>query len=81
MNFLVANPGAHRSEILSELTRQGLLVDQKNPMGSLAGYLSDFRSELQNIGQGHWSLRESAPDTEAPEPMESLWPGDPTGAA
>ena len=75
MNYLAAHPGAHRSELLSNLTSQGLLVGQKDPMASLAAYLSDFRSELQNNGQGHWSLKESAPDAEAPEPIEIPPPG------
>jgi len=80
MAFLQGHPGAHRSEILSELTSSGLMGDEKDPMASLAAYLSDFRSELLGLGQGRWSLRESAPDAEAPEPMESLVPGDQTGA-
>jgi hypothetical protein len=80
MNFLAANPGAHRRDILSALVHEGLLVDVKDPMASLAAYLSDFRSELQNLGQGRWSLKESAPDAEAPGPIESLVPGDQTGA-
>jgi hypothetical protein len=78
MSFLAAHPGTHRSELLSDLTDRGLMGDEKNPMASLAAYLSDFRSELKNLGQGHWSLKESAPDTEAPEPMESLGAGDQT---
>jgi hypothetical protein len=81
MNFLAANPGAHRRDILATLIHDGLLGDVKDPMASLAAYLSDFRSELQNLGQGHWSLKELAPAAEAPEPIESLSPGDQTGAA
>jgi hypothetical protein len=80
MNYLADHPGAHRSELLSYVTGQGLLVGQKDPMASLAAYLSDFRSELQNNGQGHWSLKELAPDAKAPEPNESHVPGDQTGA-
>jgi hypothetical protein len=80
VNFLTANPGAHRRDILSALVHEGLLVDVKDPMASLAAYLSDFRSELQNLGQGRWSLKELAPDAEAPEPMQSLAEGDQTGA-
>ena len=80
MSFLETHPGVHRGEILSELMSLGLMGDVKDPMASLAAYLSDFRSELQNLGQGRWSLRESAPDAEAPEPMESLGTGDQTGA-
>jgi hypothetical protein len=81
INFLAANPGAHRRDILSAIVHEGLLVDVKDPMASLAAYLSDFRSELQNLGQGRWSLKESAPNAEAPEPMQSLASGDQTGAA
>jgi hypothetical protein len=80
-SFLAAHPGSHRREILSDLMQKGLLGEEKDPMASLAAYLSDFRSGLQNLGQGHWSLRESAPDAEAPEPTKSLVVGDQTGAA
>lgn len=80
MKFLAEHPGAHRRELLSDLVQKGLMGDEKDPMASLAAYLSDFRSELQNNGQGHWSLKESTPDAEAPGPIESLVPGDQTGA-
>jgi hypothetical protein len=80
VTFLAAHPGVHRSELLADLKHRGLMGDEKDPMASLAAYLSDFRSELQNVGQGHWSLRASTPDAEAPEPMKSLHPGDQTGA-
>jgi hypothetical protein len=80
MSFLAAHPGAHRSDILAEMKGKGLMGDEKDPMASLAAYISDFRDELENVGQGRWSLRESAPDAEAPGPIESLGPGDQTGA-
>jgi len=80
VSFLAAHPGAHRSELLSDLIGKGLMGDEKDPMASLAAYLSDFRSELQNNGQGHWSLKELAPNAEAPGPIESLTQGDQTGA-
>lgn len=80
VTFLAAHPGAHRSELLADLKNWGLMGDEKDPMASLAAYLSDFRSELQNVGQGHWSLRELAPDAEAPEPIKFLPPEDQTGA-
>ena len=81
MNFLAGHHGAHRRELLADLVHRGIMGDEKDPMASLAAYLSDFRSELKNLGQGHWSLKESAPDAEAPEPIESLRSGDQTGAA
>jgi hypothetical protein len=80
VSFLAAQPGAHRRDLLADLLHKGLLSDVKDPMASLAAYLSDFRNELQNLGQGHWSLKELAPADEAPEPMKSLGTGDQTGA-
>jgi hypothetical protein len=83
--FSVEKPGLPGSVLSgnqhADLQHKGLLCDVKDPMASLAAYLSDFRSELQNNGQGRWStLKESAPDAEAPEPIESLGSGDQTGA-
>ena len=81
VNFLAAHPGAHRRDILSDLLQKGLMGEVKDPMASLAAYLSDFRGELDNLGQGLWALKELAPELSRPEPIESLGAGDQTGAA
>jgi hypothetical protein len=51
---------AHRSEILKTLTDRGIMGQEKDPMASLAAYLSDFK-EFKNIGLGQWTL--ASPET------------------
>ena len=49
----------HRSELLAHLTTEGLMGNEKNPMGALAAYLSDWRDEFSPDGRGNWSLKAS----------------------
>ena len=47
----------HRKEILSHLTAAGLMGHEKDPMASLAAYLSDWRDSFDPDGGGNWSLK------------------------
>lgn len=62
---LVSRKSAHRGELLKELIDRGIMgTTEKNPMFSLAAYLSEFK-EFRNDGLGRWSL--ANPETvEAP---------------
>ena len=51
---------AHRKEILAHLIADGVMGHEKNPMASLAAYLSGFKDELEFDGDGNYSLREDA---------------------
>lgn len=48
----------HRSEILKYLVDQKLMGGEKNPLQSLAIYLSDWRDEFEPDGQGNWALKD-----------------------
>jgi hypothetical protein len=53
---LIEKGTAHRSELLKALTERGVMGSEKDPMASLAAYLSDFREDFKNVGIGRWSL-------------------------
>lgn len=61
----------HRRDLLTALQADGLLVDDKDPMGALAAYLSSF-PDFQSAGGGFWELT-PPDDAEAStsEPMEA----------
>jgi hypothetical protein len=50
----------HRGEILEHLTARGFMEGQKNPMASLAAYLSEWRDEFEPDGRGNWALKSAA---------------------
>ena len=52
---LTVKGNAHRSELLRALTDRGIMGQEKDPMASLAAYLSDFK-EFKNIGVGRWAF-------------------------
>jgi hypothetical protein len=49
--------GAHRSDILAHVVGLGLMGHEKNPMGSLAAYLSDWRDEFESDGRGNFVIK------------------------
>jgi hypothetical protein len=60
-HFLRARGGkAHRSELLRNLINQKIMGSEKNPMLSLASYLSNWRDILDHDGKGNWFLKEMA---------------------
>ena len=52
---LTVKGNAHRSELLKTLIDRGIMGQEKDPMASLAAYLSDFK-EFKNIGVGRWAF-------------------------
>lgn len=54
---LLANQGAtHRKAILNHLVAKELMGHEKNPMASLAAYLSEWRKDFVSDGDGNFSL-------------------------
>jgi len=47
----------HRREILNHLTTVGLMGHEKDPMASLAAYLSNWNNIFAPDGGGNWSLK------------------------
>ena len=54
----------HRKKILEILQSKGLMGHEKDPMASLAAYLSAFSDNFVNNGTGTWSVRERKPTPE-----------------
>lgn len=53
----VLTPGPlHRKDILAHLVSKGLMGKEKNPMASLAAYLSSWRNRFESDGSGNFSL-------------------------
>jgi hypothetical protein len=50
---------AHRKEILAHLTDRGVMGHEKDPMASLAAYLSGFKDDFVFDGNGNYSLKPS----------------------
>lgn len=71
-SVLIERGTVHRSELLKVLTGKGIMGSEKDPMASLAAYLSDFKDDFRNVGTGQWALA-IPPKTEAPvsEPTEA----------
>jgi hypothetical protein len=66
--ILTKDGDSHRSSFLKVLTERGVMGDEKDPMASLAAYLSDFK-EFQSLGGGRWAL--ATPPTNEASPNES----------
>lgn len=49
----------HRTRILEILTTQGVMGNEKNPMGQLAAFLSYHRHEFVSDSRGNFSLRKN----------------------
>jgi hypothetical protein len=58
-SFLLDKGTVHRSEILKYLMQQQLMGHEKNPMASLAAYLSDWKNMFQPDGRGNFTLKKS----------------------
>jgi hypothetical protein len=56
--LLLSKGPTHRKEILAILEFRGLMGHEKDPMASLAAYLSAFSDNFVNDGSGTWSIRE-----------------------
>jgi hypothetical protein len=56
----------HRKELLAEVTARGLMGSEKNPMQSIAIYLSDAKDRFMSAGDGFWKLRERSEQIESP---------------
>jgi len=54
--ILVEKGTAHRSEFLRVLMEKGIMGKEKDPMASLAAYLSDFKNDFRSVGTGEWAL-------------------------
>ena len=62
----------HRNELLEHVSASGLMGRVKDPMASLAAYLSEWRDEFAPDGRGNWSLRVSPQgEAEGVEPSAS----------
>lgn len=59
--LLLSGP-THRKKILEVLESKGLMGHEKNPMASLAAYLTAFSDSFINNGSGTWSIREPTQD-------------------
>jgi len=55
----------HRREILKNLVEQQLMGHEKNPMVSLAAYLSDWKDDFASDGHGNFKLKKSAESADA----------------
>jgi hypothetical protein len=63
---LLSEGPMHRKKILAILQSKGLMGHEKNPMASLAAYLSDFSDNFVNDGSGTWSIREPMRERKLP---------------
>jgi hypothetical protein len=56
-SLLRANGIVHRKEILDRLTSLGIMGSERDPMASLAAYLSEMRESIVSHGGGKWGFR------------------------
>jgi len=71
-SVLDRNGPTHRTRILEDLARADLMGQEKDPMTSLAAYLSEWRDEFASDGKGNFSLRDkgaSAPNGNGSEEL------------
>lgn len=71
-SVLDRNGPTHRTRILEDLARAGLMGQEKDPVASLAAYLSNWRDEFASDGKGNFSLRDkgaSAPNENGSEEL------------
>lgn len=54
--LLSSSAKVHRKEMLKRLTEMKLMGHEKNPMGQLAAYLSEWRADFTSDGLGNFSL-------------------------
>jgi len=47
----------HRKDLLAEVMARGIMGGEKNPMQSIAIYLSDAKERFESVGDGVWALR------------------------
>jgi hypothetical protein len=60
----------HRKVLLAEVTARGIMGTEKNPMQSMAIYLSDAKDRFESVGDGVWTLRDRSEERiEAPADM------------
>jgi hypothetical protein len=57
-SLLTNKDSTHRKDILNHLTKLGLMGNEKDPMASLAAYLSAWKDLFAFDGKGNWSLKE-----------------------
>jgi|ERR1700730_2654586 len=55
--MLTENGQVHRKEILARMVSKGFMGKEKNPMASLAAYLSGWRALFETDGNGNFKLR------------------------
>jgi hypothetical protein len=67
---LAAEGSAHRSALLKTLMDRGIMGQEKDPMGSLAAYLSDFK-DVKNTGGGRWTLEPPQGEDASHAPLAS----------
>jgi hypothetical protein len=56
----------HRKDLLAEVTARGLMGTEKNPIQSIAIYLSDAKDRFMSVGDGVWALRARSDKIEPP---------------
>ena len=54
---LKANGPMHRKDLLRMMINRGLMGTEKNPMQSMAIYLSDAKNRFRSLGNGRWDLQ------------------------
>ena len=69
---LLSEGPTHRKKILEVLESKGLMGHEKNPMASLAAYLSAFSDNFINDGFGTWSIREPTQTRMRKPPPETV---------
>jgi hypothetical protein len=74
-NVLSSKGRTHRRDLLGILQKTGLLIVDKDPMTTLAIYLSDFK-DFRSVGGGFWELA-LAETTEAPADAEASKSSEP----
>lgn len=57
-SFLILKGAVHRNDLLKELTSKGIMGNEKDPLASLAAYLSQFK-DFTSVGNGQWALAHS----------------------
>jgi len=55
--LLTTKGQVHRKEILAHVVSKGFMGKEKNPMASLAAYLSGWRDQFETDGKGNFKLR------------------------
>lgn len=69
--LLTERPVVHRGELLEALKAANLMGHEKNPMASLAAYLSEWRDQFTPDGRGNFMLASRAANGATPDPITS----------